>query len=212
MKRFLTLTILALALAGCTGLTNLSTRSVVAETWKDPKYKDGPVKTIFVVSLMKVEPGGRGAVEDAIVAELASAGVSATASHKVLPEDFTEKQTTFTEAIRGSGADAVLLAQVKYTSAFEPYTVGETVITPSDERSAYFKWYKSQDADQKGDYKKARIETELYLVKAGTQVWAAYIDAFDANKLVRNLPDFAYKMVGALAKDRLIANPPKPRS
>ena len=47
-------------------------------------------------------------------------------------------------------------------------------------------------------------------MKAGTQVWAAYTDAYDASNLARNLPDFARKMVGALAKDRLIANPPKP--
>lgn len=206
--------LLALAglLAGCAGLTNLSTKSVVKETWTDPKYKDGPVKTIFVVSLMKVEPGGRGAVEDAIVAQLASAGVKATASHKVMPADFTGTQTSLTEAIRNSGADAVLLAQVKFTSASEPSIVGEAMMTPSSDRMAYFDYYKAQGANQPTDYKTARIETDLYLVKAGTRAWSAYTDAYDANQLARNLPDFAFKMVGALAKDRMIANPPKPNS
>jgi hypothetical protein len=203
---------LAALLAGCAGMTSLSTKSVVKETWTDPKYKDGPVKTIFVVSLMKVEPGGRGAVEDAIVAQLKSAGVAATASHTVMPADFTDKPNTLTDAIRNSGAEAVLLAQVKYTAAYEPYIVGETVMTPSSDRMAYFEWYKNQGANQPTDYKTARIETDLYIVKAGTQVWAAYTDAYDANQLARNVHDFAQKMVGALAKDRLIASPPKPAS
>ena len=135
MKRTLALPLLALAglLAGCATMTNLSTRSVVKETWTDPKYKEGPVKSIFVVSLMKVEPGGRGAVEDAIVAQLKSAGVAATASYTVMPADFTGRPATLTDAIRSSGADAVLLAQVKYTAAVEPYIIGEAVVTPSSD-------------------------------------------------------------------------------
>lgn len=203
---------LAALLAGCTAMTTLSTRSVVKETWTDPKYKDGPVKAIFVVSLLKVEPGGRGAVEDAIVAQLRRAGVTATASHTVMPADFTDKPATLTEAIRNSGADAVLLAQVQFTDAAEPYIIGEAVTSPSPDRMGYFDWFKFQGADQTRAYKTTRIETDLYLVKAGTQVWASYTDAYDSSNLARNLPDFALKMVGALAKDRLIANPPKPGS
>ena len=214
MKHIVVLSVVALAglLPGCGSITTMSTTSVVKQTWTDPSYKGGPLKTLFVVSLMKVEPGGRGAVEDAIVAQLASAGVAATASHKVMPADFTGVPMTLTEAIRNSGADGVLLAQVKYTAAYEPYIIGETVITPSSDRMAYFDWYKDQRADQPTDYKTARIETDLYLVKEGNQVWASYTDAYDANNLARNLADFAQKMVGALAKDRLIANAPRPKS
>jgi hypothetical protein len=211
MRAFaISLLVLTGLLAGCAGLTNLSTKSVVKETWTDPKYTGGPVKTIFVVSLMKVEPGGRGAVEDAIVAQLASTGVVATASHKVMPADFTEAPMSLTDAIRNSGADAVLLAQVKYTAADEPYIIGGAMVTPSADRMAYFDYYKAQGANQPTDYKTARIDTDLYIVKAGTRVWSAYTDAYDANRLARNLPDFAFKMVSAMAKDRLIASPPKP--
>src|SRR5260221_9561009 len=86
----------------CTGIS-LSTQ--VISTWKDPKYASAPLKKIFVISLMKIEPGGRDAVEDAVVARLASAGVAGIASHTVMSNDPQRPRPSLPEAIAAAGAD-----------------------------------------------------------------------------------------------------------
>lgn len=97
--------LLCFGLGGCAALT---TSTSVKGVWKDPKYAAGPVRKIFVISLMKVQPGGRDAVEDAIVATLKAGGTDAVAAHTVKGDD-----TELIAAIRNSGADAVLMAQVR---------------------------------------------------------------------------------------------------
>ena len=72
MTRALLLVIVAALAAACSSTREwsaggLSLKTDVQSTWKDPKYTAPPLAKIFVISLMKVEPGGRDAVEDAIV-------------------------------------------------------------------------------------------------------------------------------------------------
>src|SRR5262245_52006701 len=129
MMRALVLVVAAAVLAGC-GSTRtwspggLSLKTEVQSTWKDPKYTAGPLTRIFVISLMKIEPGGRDAVEDAIVARLKSAGVAAVASHTVMSNDAERAGPTLEEAIKVSQADGVLLVEVRAIGAYEPYTIG----------------------------------------------------------------------------------------
>ena len=187
----------SLAAGGCTAL---STSTSVKGVWKDPTYAGGPLRKIFVISLMKVQPGGREAVEDAIVARLKAGGVDAVAAHTVSGDD-----TALIEAIRKSGANAVLLAQVRWMSAYEPYTVTETMTSPSPDKMGYSDFFKDQGADQPGAYKVARIGTGLFLGAFGKQVWTAFTDSYDASDLARNIPDYTTKLVAALARDGMIA-------
>src|SRR5260221_3001971 len=109
--------------AGCSGV---SLKTQVLGTWKDPKYASAPLKKIFVISLMKIEPGGRDAVEDAIVARLATAGVVGVASHTVMSNDPQRPGPTLPEAIAAAGADGVLLVDVRAIGAYKPYSAGQT--------------------------------------------------------------------------------------
>ncbi|MEP7329139.1 MAG: hypothetical protein ABI777_07990 [Betaproteobacteria bacterium] len=186
--------LLSLSLSGCT-----STSTSVKGVWKDPKYAAGPVRKIFVISLMKVRPGGREAVEDAIVARLKSSGVDAVAAHTVRDDD-----TALIEAIKKSGADAVLMAQVRWMSSYEPYVITETMASPSPDKMGYSDFFKDQGMDEPGDYKVARIGTGLFLGAFGKQVWTAFTDSYDASDLARNIPDYTTKLVAALARDGMI--------
>jgi len=103
MTRLLAI-LLAAVLAACGGTRDfapggLSLTTQVMSTWKEPKYLWPPMGKMFVISLMKVEPGGRDAVEDAIVKQLASAGVAAVASHAVMSNDAEKPGPTLEEAI-----------------------------------------------------------------------------------------------------------------
>jgi len=200
--------------AGCAGPAGspmgLTLATSVKGTWKDPRYQAAPMQRIFVVSLMKVEPGGRDAVEDAIVARLATAGVTGIASHTVLSSDAEKPGPTLAEAITTAKVDGVLLVDVKAVGAYEPYSVGQTVTSLSPDTMASYDFLKQQHVYQPGDYKVAHIVSELYLPAMGRQVWIAATDSFDAANLARNLPDFTLKVVAAMARDRMIAAPPKP--
>jgi hypothetical protein len=209
------LCLLALAtalVAGCAALTTESTKSQVLSVWKDPKYAAGPMKRIFVISLMKVEPGGRDAVEDAIVARLAAAGVAGVASHTVMSNDPQQPGPSLPEAIKAAGVDGVLLVEVRAVGAYEPYTVGQTVTSLSPDTMASYNYLKSENVYQPGDYKIAHISSELYVPSMGKQVWTALTNSYDAANLARNVPDYTLKLVGALSRDRMIADAPKPAS
>jgi hypothetical protein len=209
--RVVVLALLA-SLSACGAMTSLSDKTQVEMQWRDPKFTAPPMKTIFVISLMKVEPGGRDAVEDAIVARLATAGVNGVASHTVMPKDADQMGPTLEEAIKVSGAEGVLLVEVRAIGAFEPYTVGQTMTSLSPDTMASYNYLKQENVYQPGDYKVARISSQVYLPPMGRQVWIAFTHSFDAANLSRNLPDFTLKLVGALAKDGMVPAAPKPAS
>lgn len=186
------------------GLT-LSTQ--VQSTWKDPKYATPPMSKVFVISLMKVEPGGRGAVEDAIVARLASVGVSAVPSYKVMSNDAEKPGPSLEEAIAASGAQGVLMVDVKSIGSLIA-NVGTTVNSITPDTMASYNYLKGQHEQQPGDYKVAHIVSEVYLPSMGKQVWTAFTNSYDASNLARNLPDYTLKLVNVLAKDGIIAARP----
>ena len=188
----------------------LSLKTEVQSTWKDPKFAAEPMRKIFVISLMKVDPGGREAVENAIVARLESAGVAAVASHTVMPKDAQNDGASLEEAIKASHAEGVLLVDVRAMGAYEPYTVGQSVTSLSPDTMASYNYLKGQHVYQPGDYKVAHIVSELYLPSMGKQVWTAFTNSYDAVDLARNLPDYTLKLVSVMAKDRIIAGAPKP--
>ena len=205
--------LLAAALAACGGTRDfspggLSLSTQVLGTWKEPKYVWPPMGKLFVVSLMKVEPGGRDAVEDALVRQLASAGVAAVASHTVMSSDAAKPGPTLEEAIKASGAEGVLMVEVRAIGAYEPYTIGQSVTSLSPDTMASYNYLKGQQVYQPGDYKVAHIVSEVYLPSMGKQVWSAFTNSYDAADLRRNLPDYTQKLVNVMAKDRIIAARP----
>jgi len=195
--------------AACAGMGDgvpggLSRSTQVQTTWKDPKYIAPPMARIFVISLMKVEPGGRDAVEDAIVAQLASAGVAAVASHTVMSSDAEKPGPSLEEAIKASRADGVLMVEVRSIGSLVANT-GTTVGSIMPDTMAYYNYLKGQGDYQPGDYKVARIVTVIYPPSMGAQVWTAFTNSYDAADLRRNLPDYTRKLVNVMAKDRMIA-------
>lgn len=208
------LAIVAVALLAACGSTRdftpggMSLSTQVLGTWKEPKYVWPPMGKLFVISLMKVEPGGRDAVEDAIVRQLASAGVAAVASHTVMSNDPEKPGPSLEDAIRESGADGVLMVDVKAMGAYEPYTIGQTITSLSPDTMASYSYLRGQNVYQPGDYKVAHIVSEVYLPSMGKQVWSAFTNSYDASDLRRNLPDYTSKLVTVMAKDRIIAARP----
>ena len=187
----------------------LSLKTEVQGTWKDPKYASPPLAKILVISLMKIEPGGRDAVENAVVARLASAGVSGVASHTVMSNNAEKPGPSLEEAIKASGAEGVLMIEVRSIGAYDTYSVGQSMSAITPDTMASYNYLTGQVVSQPGEYKVAVIVSELYLPSMGKQVWTAYTNSYDASNLARNLPDYTLKLVDVMARDRIIASPPK---
>ena len=81
-----------------------------------------------------------------------------------------------------------------------------------DTAASYDFLKKEYKQDEAGDYKVARISSQLYTPTMGKEVWIAFTHSYDANNLARNLPDFTLKLVSALAKDAMIPGAPRPPS
>jgi hypothetical protein len=198
--------LLAIALFGA-GCASVDTRTRVAQTWKSPAWNGTPLRKIFVISLMETQLGGRAAVEDAIVAQLQAAGVNAIASHVALVSDDAHPEPQLIDAIRASGADGVLLAQVKRVNAFQPYmsSPDNELSAPDPDLGGYYDLFQSQqNATQIGEYKVARVDTRIYGVPGGKQIWGAYTDSYDASNFSRNVPGYVVALIGALERDRMI--------
>jgi len=193
---------LALLVAGCAAIDS---RTKVAQTWKDPNYNGSPMRKIFVISLAETQVGGRAAVEDALVAQFKAIGVDAVASHVALASDDAHPEPDLVEAIRASGANGVLLTQVKQVIASEPYMNSfQTITSPNPDIGGYFDLFQSQQANQPNDYKTARIDTRIYVVPGGKQVWGAYSDSYDAVSFSRSMPGFTSTLLVALERDGMI--------
>lgn len=201
---------LAALVAGCGTMTSMSDTTQVEMQWRDPKFTAVPMTKVFIVSLMKVEPGGRDAVEDALVARFAQAGVQAVASHTVLSNDPDKPGPTLEEAIKAANVDGVLMVEVRAVGVFEPWTVGRTMTSLAPDTMASYDFLKKEyKKDESGDYKIARIASSMYTPTLGKEVWIAFTHSYDAVNLAKNLPGFTAKLVGALAKDGMVPAAPK---
>ena len=90
------------------------------------------------------------------------------------------------------------------------FEIVRCMTTLSPDTMASYNYLKGQNVYQPGDYKVAHIVSDLYLPSMGKQVWTAYTNSYDASDLSRNLPDYTFKLVSVMAKDRIIAGAPKP--
>lgn len=108
------LTILRAAALACAtvALVNCSATSELNGVWVNPEAGQRvPVRSVLVVAINR-DPTARRIYEDAMVAQLATRGITARASYKVLPEDVAPSPPTIETAVRNAGVDCVLVSRV----------------------------------------------------------------------------------------------------
>ena len=100
-------TVIAIALAwlGACASTQLK------DTWKDPAFTGPPMKQVLVIGASKSEVNRR-VFEDAFAGALKGAGTAAVPSYPTLPEAGAVSNERVGEAVKSSGADAVLVTRV----------------------------------------------------------------------------------------------------
>ena len=100
-----------LLLVGSLFLLSACATTSMVDTWRDPNYKGKAFRNFLVVGITK-DPGVRRVFEDIFTAELRNRGLQATASYTVTPPDQTVGKELLAEAVKKTGADAVVTTRV----------------------------------------------------------------------------------------------------
>ena len=106
------------ASAGC----STSTQTVMTDTWRDPNYAAGPMRSIVVFG-GKMDETNRRSLEDRLVAALSAQGVRATASYALFPGELPSKDEA-RAVIQQAGADGVLVSSMRGTTQRQTYVSG----------------------------------------------------------------------------------------
>jgi hypothetical protein len=115
------LAFVAIVLASCTSTDLL-------EQWQDESFKGPPLQKLLVVAVHKSD-GRRRIIEDYMVSALATQGVNASASYKLLTDAVPERAALSAVAV-AAGYDGVLITHQLDQHAQNRYTPGTTAYIP----------------------------------------------------------------------------------
>jgi hypothetical protein len=163
--------------AGCAG------QSEMTSLWKDPSFNSGPMGNVLVVALRK-DPVRRRLWEDAFARELATRGVTATASYQLFSGAPPDTQEVI-QAVRKNGYDAVLVSvrlPDETTTTFVPGTVRRESVTVQDYRGAFHAYWRDvQDPGHTEIDEIRRVQTDVWSTgDRGRLVWSGTLRTLDS--------------------------------
>ena len=186
---------LALVLVSCGGRTRLT------ETWKDPKFKSGPVSKILVIGVTENERVRR-VFEKKFVKALRAAGAEAYSSYTVLHIAGELKKEDVLAAVKKVGADAVLitsLVNVDQTEVFyRPPPVGYY--------DAYGLLYgiSSRENAMVGFDVNVVMNTSLYDARTEKLIWSTLAETKKARSKKELLEQLISAVVKKLRREKLL--------
>ena len=202
MRKLATLVSLLLATLALTGCQTTALQSA----WYDPTFTGGPMARITVVAA-GLAPANRRLAEDIFSQRLSALRVHAAPGWAVVSDEARNAAVPFTEALRASGAEGVLVVRVlgvdtrtqvntmmvTTTTAVGPMwgssRVWATTTVPVTQVSQYNRWM---------------VETSLYEVSTGRLVWSGITQTLNPSDFQRDVGGFADVIIGQLAARGLL--------
>ncbi len=123
----ISLLLISFLFSSCGSLTYIN------DYWQKPDYKGRKYSKILVWVLAKESSFSRRVIEDKVVSDLKSAGVSAIPSYDKFSSDLLEGQSEYDEkvkeeklmnTVKSTGADGVLILAVKDIKKYKSYSPG----------------------------------------------------------------------------------------
>ena len=191
-------------LASCASTT-------LQSTWMDPNFTGGPFKKVFVIGLASNETSRR-VFEDIMVARLQATGVQAVPAYQFIPEDAPVPEPVLEDAVRKSGADAMLMTRLLGVNT---QTNVSTVMVPGPVMGpgfgpgwggpgwwgAYNSWWA---VPQVTTYQIATAETTLFDTSTRRIVWSATSETFNPQSVQQEAPGLANKVIAELQSRKLL--------
>lgn len=173
-------------------------------TWRDPGYKGGPFRLVFVLGQSARDVTARRVLEDVLVAKIQGAGAQAVPAWRYLPSDAQADEPTFNAALAASGADGMLMVRLL---GIDTQTSYSTMLLPGPGvgwYGFYSGWYAVPQVTQ---YQIAIVETTLVDVKTRQIVWSGTSETFNPTSVQKDAPGFADLIVASLQKERFLPAP-----
>ncbi len=208
MRKLATMASLLLAtlvLAGCQ-------TTALQSAWYDPTFTGGPMARITVVAA-GLSPANRRVAEDVFSQRLRSLRVHAAPGWAVVSDEARNAAEPFTEALRASGAEGVLVIRVLgVDTRTQVNTMMVTTTTPVWGGSMWGPGWGSTSVwatttvpvMQVSQYNLAMIETSLYEVSTGRLVWSGITQTLNPSDFQRDVGGFADVIIGQLAARGLL--------
>jgi hypothetical protein len=185
-------------LASCASTTLVSSQ-------RNAAYTGPPLVRLVVVgatSDLRVQR----AFEDAFVAKLNAAGITAVPSYPLIRESATADRAQLRKAVEGAGMDGVLAARLVRVEADETALQSFNF----EDRSVGFYAYYSPEAAGAfdpvlgGESSNITIHFDLYSVSDSQLVWAGDAATFASTDVKQVAAGLAYAVIPALKKQKLI--------
>ena len=206
-----------LLVAGTVLLLSACASTYMVDTWLDKNYKVKPFHNLLVVGITK-DPNVRRVFEDIFTSELKNRGLKATASYSVTPPDQPVTRELLAEAVKKTGADAVITTRVVNVQQQTTVTPGyiDTYGTGGPYPYAYpylypqrdlYTYYGSSQVIQPPTvqtYEVATLETVLFDAADGAMVWSGTSTTFETKQTVTVSKDLSKLIIKNLAEKGLI--------
>jgi hypothetical protein len=195
------LLLVTLVLAGCQ-------TTALQSAWYDPSFTGGPMHRITVVAA-GVNVANRRMAEDVFSQRLLALGVHAAPGWAVVSDEARNAPEPFTEAVRRSGAEGVLVIRVLGVDTRTQ--VNTMMVTTAVPIGGGWGWGSPSvwatttvPVTQVSQYNLVMVETSLYEVSTGRLVWSGITQTLNPADFQRDVRGFADVIIGQLAARGLL--------
>lgn len=195
-----------LVLAGC------QTTSLQS-AWFDPSFSGEPMHRIAVVAV-GVNVANRRMAEDVFAQRLRNLGVNGAAGWTFIPDGARDAAEPFTEAVRASGAEGLLIVRMLgVDTRTQVNTMMVTTTTPVWGGPMWGPGWGSTSVwatttvpvTQVSQYNLVMVETSFYEVATGRLVWSGITQTLNPSDFQREVGGLADVIIGQLRQRRLLA-------
>ena len=198
-RNALLLLLVAVIASGCAS-------TQIVNAWQDPKFPGPPLERVMVIDVTK-RAGIRRTLEDEFVRELAAKGVQGVASYTLIPEDGEVPKERFTQAVKESGVQGVLITRlVKVEVQTQVYYAGPYGRPPYFGFYGYYSWawVGYYDPPQVYTYDVVTAETNLFDAVSDTLIWSGTTQTFAPRNAKKDAREFANVIIKALSTSHII--------
>jgi hypothetical protein len=183
----------------------------VVDTWRNPGVSAARLHKVLIMSITKKD-ANRAVYEDVLASELAQHGVNAVPSHTLMPSGMKAERENLDQAVKKSGADAVLTLQTikverqtTVDSGFASYPgYWYPQAFPSWDLYGYYGSMNAYGPAYISSYDIATLQANVFETATGKLVWAATFTSSEPEKVISVAKDLARLMVKKMQKEGLL--------
>jgi len=197
-----------LMLLACLALAACDSTSI-KDTWKDPQYSGPPHRNVLVLGVSK-SAANRRVFEDGFTRALREAGLSASPSYPLLPDDGEIAHDRIKPAVAQAGVDAVLVTRVlrvdRNVQTSPAMGMGIGVGRGfGGYRGGYAGYYGSAwNAMDVYEYEVSTIESTLWDVKSDKVVWSGTSETTEPKDVAELTASLAKTLIAKMKADGVL--------